>query len=176
MSYSELPTKGAFIIDPDRFEDERGFYAKGWDREEAAVRGLITEFAQTNMSYTNSVGTVRGLHYQVSPHPEAKLVTCTKGEIFDVIVDMRPGSETYRKWVGVVLSADSRQMLYVPEYFAHGFATLCGGSEVLYSSSNSYHPECERGIRYDDPIIGIRWPIDITLVSDKDRSWPDLEE
>jgi dTDP-4-dehydrorhamnose 3,5-epimerase len=176
MIFKELQLKGVFTVDLEPKEDNRGFYARAWCRDEFGQHGLVTDFAQINISYTHKKGTVRGLHYQVPPHGEVKLVRCVRGAIFDVVVDMRPDSPTYRQWLGIELSADNRRALYVPENFAHGFASLTDDCELIYSISSSYHPEAERGIRYNDPAIGIEWPVDIEIMSDKDRNMPDLED
>lgn len=172
MIFSELATKGAYLIDLEPKEDHRGFYARGWCEKEFAENGLVISIKQSNVSYTEKKGTLRGLHYQTAPYGETKLVRCIRGRVFDVIVDMREDSETYRKWVGVELSADNRRTLFVPEGFAHGFVTLSDDSELIYSISEFYHPEVEKGVRYNDPAIGIEWPTEIVIASDKDKNLP----
>ena len=131
---------------------------------------------QANVSFNRKKGTLRGMHYQVAPHAEAKLVRCIRGAIYDVMVDLRPSSPTYKQWMGLELTADNRQLAYIPEHFAHGYITLEDDSEVMYFVSELYAPECERGIRYDDPAIGIEWPLGIELVSEKDAAWLFLDE
>ena len=174
MIFTELAVAGAYLIELSRLEDERGFYARTWCRDEFEKRGLVSDFAQRNMSFSNQRGTLRGLHWQTDPFAETKLVTCTKGSLYDVMVDMRPESTTYLQWCGVELSAENRNLVYVPKNLAHGFLTLEDNTEILYSSSESYHPECEQGMRYDDPSIGITWPDEICVVSDKDQAWPNI--
>lgn len=176
MIFKELQLDGVYTVDLEPKEDSRGFYARAWCRDEFGSKGLATDFAQINISYTHKKGTVRGLHYQLPPYGEVKLVRCVRGTIFDVVIDMRPESPTYRQWLGIELSAENRRALYVPENFAHGFVSLTDDCELIYSISSEYHPESERGIRYNDPSIGIQWPIDIDIVSEKDRNLPDLAE
>jgi dTDP-4-dehydrorhamnose 3,5-epimerase len=165
----------AWVIEPERREDERGFFARTWDPEEFAQRGLNTELAQCSISYNRVRGTLRGLHYQAAPHAEAKLVRCTAGAIFDVVVDLRPDSPTFRGWFGVELSAENRLALYVPEDCAHGFLTLDDDSEVHYQISQSYMPEAARGVRWDDPAFAINWPGEVVVINERDRSYPDFE-
>jgi dTDP-4-dehydrorhamnose 3,5-epimerase len=169
-----LPTrlKDAVLIEPERRTDERGFFARVFCEEEFAAAGLPTRFPQTNASGSARAGTVRGLHYQVAPHAEAKVVRCTRGAIFDVIVDLRPDSPTHLAWQGFELTAEAGGMLYVPEGFAHGYQTLLDDTEVTYPVSRPYAPGAEAGIRYDDPAFGIAWPLPASIVSDKDRAWP----
>lgn len=171
-----LPTnlRGACIIDPQRLEDDRGFFARTFCREEFAAHGLKADFAQCNISFNVRKGTLRGMHYQDKPHEEAKLVRCTRGSIFDVIVDIRKESATYRQWISTKLTADDRRMLYIPEGFAHGFQTLEDGSEVFYQMSEMYRPECARGIRWNDPVIDIAWPLPNPIISARDAGYPDF--
>ena len=154
------PTKldGSYLIEPERLEDERGFFARTWCREEFETHGLDPNLAQCNISFNKRKGTLRGMHYQAPPHEEAKLVRCTRGAIYDVIVDLRPDSETYQRWTSAELSAENRAMLYVPKGFAHGFQTLVDNAEVFYQMSECYHRESARGLRWDDPAVGIEWP------------------
>lgn len=158
MIFAELALKGAFLIELDRLEDERGFFARAFCIDEFAAHGLNPVVSQCNVSYNRRRGTLRGLHYQVRPHEEAKLVRCTAGAAFDVIVDLRPTSPTFKQWVGVELSVENRRMLYVPEGFAHGFQTLLDDTELFYQMSKAYAPEATRGIRWDDPELAIGWP------------------
>ncbi len=173
MIFVETKPKGAFVVTLEPLKDERGFFARAWCQKVFEAHGLSSRLVQANISYNKVRGTLRGMHYQVAPCAEAKLVRCTRGAIFDVIIDLRPDSLTYRQWVGVQLTADNRKMLYVPEGFAHGFESLEDDTEVFYQVSQFYSPAHERGVRYDDPAFGIEWPIDVRVISDKDRSWPD---
>ena len=175
MIFTETELPGAYAIEIERREDERGFFARAWCEEEFRALGLTTRFVQCNISWTRRRGTVRGLHFQVSPHQEVKLVRCTRGVIYDVIIDLRPNSPTFKQWVSVELSAENRKMLYVPGGFAQGFQTMVDDSEVFYPASEFYHPESERGVRWDDSSFTIKWPERRELtVSEKDRSWPDF--
>ena len=176
MRFTETELPGAYLIDLQRREDDRGFFARAWCEDELAAHGLDTRVSQCNVSFNERRGTLRGLHYQVAPHAEVKIVRCTRGAIFDVIVDLRPESETYRRWLGVELNEENRRMLYVPEGFAHGYLTLADATETFYQVSVPYAPDAERGARWDDPAFGIDWPQTEGLVmSDKDRAWPDFE-
>jgi dTDP-4-dehydrorhamnose 3,5-epimerase len=174
VRFTETKVAGAFLIEPEPVADERGFFARSWDREEFQARGLNPRLAQCSISFSRRKGTLRGLHYQVAPHQEAKLVRCTRGAIWDVALDLRPGSATYRAWFGVELSAANRAMLYIPEGCAHGQLTLTDDTEVFYQISAPYAPAAARGVRYDDPAIGIKWPGEVTVISDRDASYPDV--
>lgn len=174
MKFIETELKGALIIEPERLEDERGFFARVFCEHEFAAHGLETRLIQCNISFNRRKGTLRGMHYQAPPHEETKLVRCTMGAIYDVIVDLRPGSTTYRKWTAVELSADNHLMLYVPKGFAHGFQTLADNSEVFYQMSQFYVPDAARTLRWDDPAFGIVWPAASPVVSARDRSYPYL--
>ena len=165
--------KDAFIIEIDKKEDDRGFFSRAWCAREFQARGLNLSVVQANISFTKKKGTIRGMHYQVAPHAEVKVVRCTKGGIYDVIVDLRPASRTHKKWIGTVLTSDSHIMLYVPEGCAHGFQSLEDDTEVSYLISEYYSPEAERGVRYDDPAFEIRWPTEVKSISEKDKGWPD---
>jgi dTDP-4-dehydrorhamnose 3,5-epimerase len=171
MRFTETDLKGAFIIEPDRIEDERGFFARTFCRREFEKQGLNPDLVQCSVSFNTKKGTVRGMHYQVKPHEEARLVRCTHGALYDVILDLRIDSPTFTKWIAVELTADNRIMAYIPEGFAHGFQTLEDNTEVFYQMSEFYHPECAKGARWDDPAFGIVWPIDKKTVSRKDASW-----
>jgi dTDP-4-dehydrorhamnose 3,5-epimerase len=166
---------GPAVLELDLISDDRGFFARTFCREEFEAAGLSPVVAQCNMSFNHKAGTLRGMHYQVDPAPEAKLVRCTRGAILDVIVDVRPGSPTRLQHVAVELTADNRRALYVPPYFAHGYLTLEDATEVTYQVSQGYTPGVERGLRYDDPALGIEWPRDVTTISAKDAAWPLLE-
>jgi dTDP-4-dehydrorhamnose 3,5-epimerase len=174
--FTETDLPGAYAIDIDPRRDERGFFARAWCAEEFAQHDLVTRVAQANVSYNAHRGTLRGMHYQVPPHEEVKIVRCTRGAIYDVIVDLRPSSPTYRRWIGVELTAENRRMLYVPEGFAHGFQTLEDDTETFYQVSEFYAPGAERGLRWDDPAFGVEWPLpESPILSDKDRGWPDYQ-
>jgi dTDP-4-dehydrorhamnose 3,5-epimerase len=176
MLFTETELPGAFVIDLERREDERGFFARAWCQEEFRAHGLDTRVSQCNVSFNERAATLRGLHYQMAPHAEVKLVRCTRGAVYDVIVDLRPESEMYTRWVAVELSEENRRMLYVPEGFAHGYLTLADATETFYQVSVPYAPGAERGARWNDPAFGIEWPqSDRLVISEKDRSWPDFE-
>jgi dTDP-4-dehydrorhamnose 3,5-epimerase len=167
--------EGAFLVDLERREDERGFFARTWCADEFADHGLVNRLVQANVSWNARQGTLRGMHFQHPPHAETKLVRCTRGAIYDVIVDLRPDSETYKEWLGVELTDENRRALFVPEGFAHGYQTLVPDSEIIYQVSAAYAPQAEGGVRWDDPAFGIEWPdAGNALLSDKDRSWPDF--
>ena len=175
MIFTETSLAGAFMIEPERREDDRGFFARSWCRHEASAHGLNPTVVQCNISFNSRKGTLRGLHYQVAPHQEAKLVRCTMGAIYDVIVDLRRDSPTFRRYAAVVLTAGNRKMLYVPEGVAHGFQTLEDSTEVSYQMSEFYAPEHARGVRWDDPAFGIEWPGPPAAIAERDRSYPDFD-
>ncbi len=172
-----IPTKleGAWIIEPQLHEDSRGLFARTFCAREFGEQGLVANFVQCNTSWNARTGTVRGLHYQLPPSTEVKLVRCTAGALLDVIVDLRQSSPTYLQHVAVELTATNRLALYIPEMFAHGFQTLEEGTEVFYQMSEFYAPKLARGIRYDDSKLGIKWPLPVAAISDQDLSWPLLE-
>jgi dTDP-4-dehydrorhamnose 3,5-epimerase len=171
MIFTPTSLKGAYIIDPELAQDERGAFARTFCQNEFRERGLKDYFVQCNISLNRKKGTLRGMHYQAPPHEEAKLVRCTAGAIYDVIVDLRPSSATYRQWISVELTTANHRALYVPEGFAHGFQTLCDDSEVFYQMSEFYHPECARGFRWNDPKFNIDWPDEMLIVSLSDQSY-----
>ena len=175
MIFTETPLAGAFVIDVEPIGDARGFFARAFDAREFESRGMRPGVVQCNVSYNHVRGTLRGMHMQVPPATEPKLVRCTRGAIHDVIVDMRPGSPTYLHHFGVELTAENRRQLYVPDMFAHGYLTLTDGAEVAYNVGEYYTPGYERGLRHDDPALGIEWPVPVAVISDKDRAWPLLE-
>ncbi len=176
MIFNETRLRGAYVIEPERREDERGFFALTWSRGEFERRGLNPSLVECNVSYSAKRGTLRGMHYQAWPHAQAKLVRCTRGAIYDCVIDLRDGSETFGEWFGVELSAENRAQLYVPEGFAHGFQTLEEGSEVFYQMSSIYVPEASRGVRWDDPAFGITWPeADARVINERDRTYPDFK-
>lgn len=171
MIFEETTVPGAFSIVPEKRGDDRGFFARVWCAREFEEHGLNPRQVQTNISFNRDKGTLRGLHYQLAPHAETKLVRCTRGAIFDVVVDLRPDSPTYRNWFGLRLSAEDHNMLLVPEGCAHGFQTLTDAAEVTYQVSAYYAPDAERGARYDDPAFTIDWPLPVTSISPKDAAW-----
>lgn len=175
MIFIETKLKGAYIINIERFADERGFFARSWCQREFQAHELNPRLVQCNISFNAKKGTLRGMHYQVKPFEEAKLIRCTRGSVHDVIVDIRPDSPTFGEHVGMVLSLDNRQMLYVPEGFAHGLLTLEDNTEVFYQMSEFYAPEYERGLRWNDPAFRIEWPSDVQVISDRDRSYADFQ-
>ena len=173
MIFQPSPLAGAYIIDLQPIEDHRGFFARAWCQQEFQQHGLESRLVQCNLSYNQTSGTVRGMHYQIAPHKETKVVRCVRGRIFDVIIDLRRDSPTYLHWFGIELSAENRRMLYVPEGFAHGYQTLEPDAEVFYQVSEFYHPGSEQGIRWDDPAIAVDWPLEPTVISEKDKNYPD---
>lgn len=172
MKFVPTPLTGAVVVEVERREDRRGFFARSFCVREFAAQGLDVNVAQANLAGTFVKGTVRGLHYQVPPSTETKLIRCTYGAIFDVIVDLRPGSPTYLQHYGVELTAENQRAIYVPPMFAHGYQALVDGTELTYLMGDFYDPACERGLRHDDPALGIRWPLPVTLISEKDAAWP----
>jgi dTDP-4-dehydrorhamnose 3,5-epimerase len=172
MRFIETHISGAYVIELEERADGRGFFARTYCAREFAEHGLTARVSQCNLSYNHRRGTLRGMHYQSEPAAEAKLVRCVAGAIVDVIVDIRPGSPTYLRHVAVELSASNRRALFVPELVATGYQTLADNTEVAYQVSEFYTPETERGLRHDDPALGIRWPLPVSEISDKDRSWP----
>ena len=176
MRFEALDLDGVWLIDLEPSADVRGFFARTWDADLFAARGLDRALAQVSVSFNRLRGTLRGLHFQAEPVPEAKLVRCTAGRIFDVAVDVRDGSPSRGRWTGVELSAENRRSLYVPPGFAHGFQALDDGTEVLYQISNRYSPEHSRGVRWDDPEVGVQWPLPNPILSDRDRTLPLLAE
>ena len=175
MKFHPTPLFGAFTIELEKRGDDRGFFARFFCDKEFGAAGLETRFLQINNSLTGAKGTLRGLHYQLPPAAEVKVVRAVRGALFDVIVDLRPDSPTYRRWFGAELNADNRLMMYAPRGFGHGFVTLSDNAEALYLVSAPYTPASERGLRWNDPAIGVEWPAPPTEMSDKDRNWPDLD-
>jgi dTDP-4-dehydrorhamnose 3,5-epimerase len=174
MIFTSAGIDGLWVIEAERLEDERGFFARTWDADEFAERGLNPKLSQCSISYNRARGTLRGMHYQTAPHEEAKLVRCTAGAIFDVALDLRPESSTFREWFGTELSAENRRALYVPEGCAHGFLTLDDGCEVHYQISQAYAPDAAGGVRWDDPAFAISWPEKVVVINERDRSYPDF--
>jgi dTDP-4-dehydrorhamnose 3,5-epimerase len=174
MLFTETEIRGAFILDAEQIADERGFFARSWARDEFEAHGLKPDLAQCNLSYNHRKGTVRGMHWQAAPHAETKLVRCTQGGIYDVIVDLNPDSPTYLRWVGVELTAENRRALYIPEGCGHGFQTLDDATEVFYMITEYYTPAAARGMRWNDPAINVTWPLAVTVISDRDAQYPDF--
>lgn len=174
MIFTPTGLPGAFLVELEKREDDRGFFARTWCQREFLERNLNPKVVQCSISYNRRKGTLRGMHYQLPPHEEAKLIRCTSGAIHDVIIDLRAGSPTFKQHVAVLLSGENHRMLYVPEGFAHGFQTLVNRTEVLYQMSESYAPEFARGVRWDDPAFGIAWPLADRIIAERDRIWPDF--
>ena len=170
LKFHELSLKGAFLIELEKIEDERGFFARSWDKEIFEKTKLNSNIVQCNISFNKKKGTVRGMHFQKHPHEETKLVRCTKGKVFEVLIDIRENSESFQKWTFVEMSENKLEVLYVPKGFALGFQTLSDNTELLYQMSEYFHPESSGGIKWNDPKIGIEWPLDCTVISSKDES------
>ncbi|MBN1877082.1 MAG: dTDP-4-dehydrorhamnose 3,5-epimerase [Anaerolineae bacterium] len=173
MIFTRTSFPDIWIIEPEKLQDERGFFARAWCEDEMRSYGLNTALVQCNISFSHRKGTLRGLHYQAFPHAEVKLIRCTRGAIYDVVVDLRPESPTFKKWMSVELTADNYKMFYIPVGCAHGFQTLSDDTEVFYQMSEFHHPECAGGVRWDDPAFSVKWPLDVTVISEKDLCWPD---
>jgi dTDP-4-dehydrorhamnose 3,5-epimerase len=171
MIFTATSLPGVYLIDIEPIGDSRGFFGRFWCSKEFEAQGLSFEVAQINVSHNAEAGTLRGLHFQRAPHAEAKVVACTSGSVFDVAVDVRPGSPTYLQWLGVELNSEDRQMLYIPAGFAHGYQTLEDNTGLLYLVSEFYTPDAESGLRFDDPAMGIEWPLPVASISDKDKGW-----
>lgn len=176
MIFNKTKLEGAYIIEIEKHGDERGFFSRSWCNKELEDHGLNSKMVQANIGFSLKKGTLRGLHFQMAPYQEVKVVRCTMGAIFDVIVDLRPDSPTYKQWVSVELNSENRKMIYVPEGFAQGYVTLTDNSEMCYNTSQFYAPDFARGVRYDDPSFSIKLPIDVTVISKADKSWPDYED
>jgi dTDP-4-dehydrorhamnose 3,5-epimerase len=173
MEFTETRLKGAFVVRLKKIEDQRGYFARGWCREEFAKRGLKANMVQLNTGFSYKKGTIRGMHYQEAPHAEAKFVRCTRGAIFDVIVDLRLDSPTRGQWFGAELTQDNGVMLYAPEGFAHGYQTLTDDADMYYMTSAPYASGAAKGVRYNDPAFGIQWPVPVSVISGQDEKWPD---
>jgi dTDP-4-dehydrorhamnose 3,5-epimerase len=174
VTFTETPLGGAYVVEPERRTDERGFFARTWCQREFEAHGLNSHLVQCSISYNKVKGTLRGMHFQAAPYAEAKVVRCTMGAIYDVIIDLRPGSSTFIKHFGITLTPQTRNMLYIPEGFAHGFLTLADDTEVSYQMSEFYAPDFARGVRWNDPAFGIQWPAQVTRISERDASYPDF--
>jgi dTDP-4-dehydrorhamnose 3,5-epimerase len=175
LIFTETPLKGTYHVAPERIADERGFFARSWCEKEFQALGLAPRIVQCSISYNRVKGTLRGMHYQVSPFEEDKLVRCTRGAVHDVIIDLRHDSKTIGKHFGATLTAENRTMLYIPKSFAHGFLTLEDDTEIFYQTSEFYAPDSARGVRWNDPTFAIEWPGEVLILSEKDRSHPDFE-
>ena len=171
MIFTETILKNAYIIELEKREDHRGFFARTWDKKEFEEHNLNSNLVQCNVSFSKKCGTLRGMHYQKKPFEESKVIRCVKGKIFDVIIDLRSSSSTFKKWFGVELTEENYKMLYVPEGFAHGFQTLEDNSEIIYQVSEFYTPKSELGIHWNDPAFNITWPIEEKIITEKDNSW-----
>ena len=176
MKATETSLKGVFVLEPQVFGDARGWFMESWSQRKMEEAGIKVDFVQDNQSFSAQKGTLRGLHYQLNPKCQAKLLRCTRGKIFDVAVDIREGSPQYGQWVGVELSAENKKQLFIPRGFAHGFITLTDDVEVQYKADNYYAPECDGNIRWNDPDIGVEWPIEPVILSEKDQKAPLLKE
>lgn len=175
MKFTETPIRGAFLIDIEALEDERGFFARTYDAVEFRRHGLDPHIDQCSLSFNRQKGTLRGMHFQHQPHQETKLVRCSRGAVYDVIIDLRPSSPSFRKWFAAELTAQNHRMLYIPEGLAHGFQTLEDESEVSYQISQPFRPDAASGVRWDDPAFGIPWPLAVTCIGERDRSFPDFQ-
>jgi dTDP-4-dehydrorhamnose 3,5-epimerase len=174
MKFSPGQLSGSYLIEAERRHDERGYFARVWCEREYLAHGLDPRIVQCSVSYNEKKGTLRGMHYQLPPSAETKVVRCVRGALYDVIVDLRPRSKTFLQWMGVELTAENGRMLYIPKGFAHGFQTLAAGTEVSYQMSEFYTPEAAGGFRWDDPLVGIQWPPDERIISERDRGYPDV--
>ena len=175
MIFNETKLKNAYIIEIEKSEDDRGFFARTWDNKKFVENGLNSKLIQCNISFNKKKGTLRGMHYQLHPYAETKLIRCTKGSIHDVIIDLRKNSLTYTKSISIELSDTNHKMIYVPEGFAHGFQTLENNTEIFYQVTREYSPEHERGLRWEDPLFGIKWPLENKIISEKDKNWKPFE-
>jgi dTDP-4-dehydrorhamnose 3,5-epimerase len=175
MNFVPTPLANAFVIEMQLFRDDRGFFSYSFDRSKMEQQGITGNIVQSNLSFNHKKGTLRGMHFQVEPKAQPKLVRCTAGAVFDVIVDLRPDSATYCKWFGTELSAENHRSLYIPKGFAHGFQTLSDNAELLYDMFEWYAPETARGVRYNDPKFDIQWPIEVAVISDRDATYADYK-
>ncbi len=174
MIFTRTSVSGAYVIDVKRIGDDRGFFGRLWCEKEMADMGLVSRICQSNIGVSTKAGTLRGLHYQQSPHQEVKIIRCPRGAIYDVVVDLRPDSPTFKRWFATELNAGNSRMMYVPEGCATGYQTLVDDTEICYHTSEFYHPESATGVRFDDPAFGIEWPLPVTAISDNDIGWPDF--
>jgi len=174
MEFTETPLKGACVVRLRKIEDDRGHFARAWCRDEFLQQGLNPAMVQLNVGFSHRRGTLRGMHYQLAPHAEAKFIRCTRGAIYDVIIDLREQSPTFGRWYGLELAPDNGLMVYAPEGFAHGYQTLQDDTEMYYLTSSPFAPAAARGVRYDDPAFEITWPLPVSSISAADRGWPDF--
>ena len=174
MEFVKTKIDGVYVLEVERKDDARGFFARVFAREELERRGLEADYPQHNVGFNHRRGTLRGMHYQRAPHAETKVVRCTRGSVYDVALDLRPGSPTFQQWAAVELTADNHRMLYIPVGCAHGYQTLEDATELSYLTSQLYAPQSATGFRYDDPAFAIEWPLAVTSISDADRNWPDF--
>jgi len=174
LIFVETKLKGSYIVELEKRVDHRGFFARSWDGAVLEQHGLLGKVVQQNVAFSKIKGTIRGLHFQKAPYQETKLVRCTRGTVYDVIVDLRPDSPTYKQWLGVKMTVDDYKLLYVPNDFAQGFQSLEDNSEIQYLVSEVYTPAAEAGIRYNDPNIGVEWPLPVSMITEKDANWPDF--
>lgn len=175
MKFTQTKLPGVVVVDLERRSDDRGFFARQWCAEEMVRAGLNPSLSQLNTARSSAAGTLRGIHYQKAPHGEVKLVRCTRGAVFDVAVDLRPGSATFRQWFGIELDADQGRALYIPEGCGHGYITLTEDADLAYQASVPYAPSSATGVRFDDPAFGIDWPVPVKVISAQDRNWPLLD-
>jgi len=175
MKFTKTNISDLYIIEIEKKEDSRGYFARTFCKKEFASQDLQTDFVQSNIAHSDSKGTLRGMHYQKSPHSETKIVRCTRGSLYDIAIDLRPGSPTFKKWFGTELSDSGNKMLYIPKGFAHGYLTLQDKTEIQYMVSECYTPSSEKGVRYNDPAFNIKWPIEPKIISKKDKNWPDFK-
>jgi dTDP-4-dehydrorhamnose 3,5-epimerase len=173
MIFSETKISGVYVIDVERRRDGRGFFARTWCERELQENGLTNSVVQENVAFSHKQGCVRGMHFQLFPHEEVKIVRCTMGAVYDVAIDLRPDSPTHKKWMAVELTADNHRMVYIPEGCAHGYQTLVDNSEICYQTSRFYAPDVARGVRYNDPAFSVDWPLPVQVISEADSSWPD---
>ncbi len=173
MKFKETQLPGGFVLEIERRGDDRGYFARAWCQTELAAYGLDPTAVQANVGFSQRRGTLRGMHFQRAPHAEVKIVRCTRGAVFDVMIDLRPNSPAEGQWVGVELTAENGKLLYIPEGFAHGYQTLTDEAEIHYMTSKAYAPDAAAGVRYNDPAFNIAWPLEVASISDADRSWPD---
>lgn len=176
MIFEELAVRGAYVLRPERRRDDRGHFARLWCQQELGERGLVRHIEQINSGFSPRAGTLRGMHFQLPPHAEVKLARCTRGAAFDVVLDLRRGSPTYRRWAGVQITAENDEQVYVPEGCAHGYLTLADDTELVYLTSAPYAPAAARGVRFDDPAFGIAWPAEVRVISAQDRGWADFTD
>lgn len=175
MRFSPTKLADAVLVELEEHKDDRGFFARTFCEREFEAQGLPTRFPQCNLSRNDRAATMRGMHFNVPPYEEAKLVRCTRGAIYDVVIDLRPGSTSFGDWTGVELSADDGRALYVPPGFAHGFLTLVDATDVFYHMGEFFQPSAARGLRYDDPTFGVRWPVPVAVISERDATYPDFD-